>query len=82
MIEIENIKIEKNIPMPTRTSNRNGGIWKHMADNMDVGDSVFLEKPPKDKKGNINVTSRLQRYKPKKFRCFPEKEGARIWRVK
>ena len=75
----DDIKIEKNIPVPAKTRT---GLWKHLAETMEVEDSVFLKDPPKDKKGNLAVMTRLYSYKPKKFICQPEKEGARLWRIK
>ena len=75
----DDIKIEKNIPVPTKTRT---GLWKHLAETMEVEDSVFLKDPPRDKKGNLAVMTRLYSYKPKKFICRPEKEGARLWRIK
>ena len=75
------IKIEKDIPVPEIKMTRHGGLWKHLANTMEVGDSVFLKQPPRDKKGNLSIIPRLQRYKPKKFICQPENKGARIWRV-
>ena len=76
----EDIKIEKDVSIPENTKTRTG-LWKYLADNMDVGDSVFLETPPRDKKGKLAVMTRLYSYKPKKFVCRPEGEGARVWRV-
>ena len=75
----DDIKIEKNIPVPTKTRT---GLWKHLAETMEVADSVFLKDTPRDKKGNLAVMTRLYSYKPKKFICRPEKEGARLWRIK
>lgn len=75
----ENLKIEKNIPLP-EGSNRQGGLWKYIADTLEVGDSVLIENPPRDSKGKLQVATRLYTYKPKKFVVRPENDGARIWR--
>ena len=48
----EDIKIDKNVPIPTNTKTRTG-LWKHLADTMEVEDSVFLKNPPRDKKGKL-----------------------------
>lgn len=77
----DNIKIEKNVPIPEGSRSNRSGLWRHLAEIMEVGDSVFLENPPKNPKGNLAVLSRLYNYKPKRFACAPEKEGARLWRV-
>jgi len=42
----ENIKIEKDISIPENARTRTG-LWKYLAENMNVGDSVFLKDPPK-----------------------------------
>ena len=78
----ENIKIEKDIPIPETAKSRNAGLWRYLAEKMEVGDSVFLENPPRNSKGKLAVLSRLYSYKPKKFACQLEKDGARLWRVK
>lgn len=77
----ENIKIEKDVPVPENIKSKNAGLWKHLADTMKVGDSVFLKNPPKNAKGKLSVLTRLYAYKPKKFACQPEKDGARLWRI-
>lgn len=38
------LKIEKNIPVPPRTRTAGGGKWQKCVDNMNVGDSVLIEK--------------------------------------
>ena len=76
----DDIKIEKNIPIPEKARTKTG-LWKHLADTMEVGDSVFLP-PPKNDKGKLQVMTRLYSYKPKKFTCQPENNGARLWRIK
>lgn len=77
----DNVKIEKDIPIPENTKTRTG-LWKYLAETMEIGNSVFLKDPPKDKKGNLAVMTRLYSYKPKKFTCRPEGDGARLWRIK
>ncbi len=77
----ENIKIEKNIAIP-ETARTRTGLWKYLAENMNVGDSVFLKDPPRNPKGKLAVLTRLYSYKPKKFTCLPEGDGARLWRIK
>ena len=76
----EDFKIEKNIPIPKSTKTRTG-LWKHLAENMNVGDSVFLKNPPKNPQGKLAVLTRLYAYKPKRFTCQIEGEGARLWRT-
>lgn len=76
----ENLKIEKNIPIP-ENARKSRGLWKHIADSLEVGDSVFIDNPPKNAKGDLQVMSRLYGYKPKKFIARAEKDGARIWRT-
>ena len=77
----EDIKIEKNVAIPKNVQTKRTGLWKYLANTMEVGDSVFLKNPPRDKKGKLAVMTRLYSYKPKKFICQPDKEGARLWRV-
>ena len=76
----DEIKIEKNVPIPETVKSRTG-LWKHLAETMEIKDSVFLKDPPRDKKGKLAVMTRLYSYKPKKFICQPEGDGARLWRI-
>jgi len=57
-------------------------LFVGISKNAQVGDSVFLKNPPKDTKGKLQVLTRLYNYKPKKFTCQPEGNGARVWRIK
>lgn len=43
----ENIKIEKDIPIP-ESAKIETELWKHLAENIKVGDSVFLKAPPRN----------------------------------
>lgn len=77
----DDIKIEKDIPVPEEIKRRKTGLWSYLAYTMEVGDSVFLKDPPRNSKGVLDVKTRLYRYKPKKFVCQVEGKGARLWRV-
>jgi hypothetical protein len=77
---MNNIKIVKNIPIPTKTRGRDA-IYDF--DIMDVGDSFFVEG---DSKIQISVLTCARRKKPKQFVTKKEvcgsKNGYRCWRVK
>ena len=75
---MNNIKIEKDVPMPKKTRGRDA---KYDFDSMEVGDSFFVEG---DSKIQISVLTCARRKKPKKFITKKEvckgKSGYRCWR--
>jgi hypothetical protein len=77
---MKNIEIDKDIPIPAKTRGRDA-IYNF--DDMDIGDSFFVEG---DSKIQISVLTCARRKKPKKFvtkkEICEERIGYRCWRVK
>lgn len=72
------IKIENNVPIPDK------GNSKYPWLEMEVGDSFFVENPPKQKNGypSTMATTATRRLSPKKFVQRVVDNGLRVWRIK
>ena len=53
----DEIEIEKDVPIPEVNITRRSGLWKHLSESMEVGDSVYLEEPPRNAKGGLRNLS-------------------------
>jgi hypothetical protein len=62
------IKIEKNVPMPSRA--------KYPLGQMEIGDSFFVPGGTQTK-----ITGAFNPHHPKKFSCRTQDGGVRVWRV-
>ena len=72
---IMNLKIEKNIPIPTPSNSRPSG-WGLVADEMQVGDSVFCNNNS-DRGSLYNALT----YRKAKVTCRKIDKGYRVWRI-
>jgi hypothetical protein len=74
---MNNIQIEKNVPIPPRTGGQ--PIWVETARNMEVGDSVLCKPFPK----NDRSCSLYHAMKKLGYKIAVRKEGEmiRVWRV-
>lgn len=70
------IKIEKNIPIPTKSFTR-GTPWKDLARRMNVGDSVVINK-----KQSQYLYGALKALKHKAVRRQVSKTKTRLWKGK
>jgi len=74
-MNIDEVKIEKNIPMPLST--RGGSKYPFLR--MDVGDSVLLADLTVSRVGSI--TGHARRKAGFKFTSRTVKGGVRVWRI-
>lgn len=73
------IKIDKNMPMPTRNNGHEGRKPIYPWLTMEVGDSFLM---PGHVKTSINYASKASAtYAPRRFASRKTPEGTRIWRV-
>lgn len=70
--------IEKNIPIPSRS--RRGMRYPFIS--MVVGDSFYAPVRAATLYNSSTYFKRTRNFKDWKFRCSPEADGARIWRIK
>ena len=70
--------IEKNIPLPERKSRE----IKYPFADMQVGDSFYAEKGWQTVYNASTYFRKTRKLLNWKFRCAPEGDGCRIWRVK
>ena len=77
------IKIDKGIPMPKESFGRPRGTCIYPWNEMEIGDSFFLENPPRQKNGQIvpMCSAPNKRYAPKRFALRKDGTGVRIWRI-
>ena len=68
------MKIEKNVPIPERNSNKK----KYPFGEMEIGDSVFEVKPT----GIYRAAGAYGRRHGMQFRLKTENNGERVWRIK
>lgn len=71
------LKIEKGIPIPTRSA---GGEITSILQKMEVGDSVFVPKPANKVTGSVQYFCGLKKYSDR-FKIRSVEGGSRIWRI-
>ena len=71
------MKIDKNVPMPSRSPS-NSYNWKFM----EIGDSVFFDNEPNATQAKQPIAARTWGYSNGvKFSSRTEGNGVRIWRI-
>jgi hypothetical protein len=75
-----NIKVEKTVPMPSRTGR--GAPCKYPWADMAVGDSFFVKGQTSARLYAAGQDWGDRRDPPIKFATRTENDGARIWRIK
>ena len=79
---MDEIKIEKGVPIPPRGRGANKTGLAHTLRTMETGDSFYYETKSKSSESAMaTVTATAARVHGKKFTTRKEGNGCRVWRV-
>lgn len=82
LLTVEELKIEKGVPLPEKSSRGRPAYWKNLAKAMKVGDSVFLRIKNSAFKASALSTILRGLYGSKSSAIRKEGKFKRVWRLK